>query len=122
MQCYIVQDRLADGLAYVSLESFQRGQTDMGRNYLRQALSVDPNNEVALAIQQEFGDNNVDETTQIPPQGSGGAKHPRIFTKSQVHILPRRNTKLVQIFLSYHAVEAPVAWDLLVPMRFIAVV
>ena len=56
MQCYLVQDRLADGLAYVSVESFRRGQDEMGQNYLQQALSVDPNNEAALAIQKEFGE------------------------------------------------------------------
>ena len=56
MQCYLVQDRLADGLAYVSVESFRRGQVEMGQNYLQQALSVDPNNEAALAIQEEFGE------------------------------------------------------------------
>ena len=59
MQCYIVQDRMADGLAFVSLESFRRGQTEMGKNYLAQALEVDPNNEAALAVQRDFGSGGV---------------------------------------------------------------
>jgi len=54
MQCYIVQDRMADGLAFVASESFQRGQKEMGTNYVHQALSVDPNNELALALQAQF--------------------------------------------------------------------
>jgi protein O-GlcNAc transferase len=54
LQCYVLQDKLADGLAYVSYESFRRGQADMGKNYLRQALEVDPNHEKALAIQNEY--------------------------------------------------------------------
>ena len=54
MQCYIVQNRMADGLAFVASESFQRGQIDMGKSYLEQALSVDPNNSVAKNIQREF--------------------------------------------------------------------
>lgn len=56
MKCYMVQDRIADGLAYVSMESFRRGQDEMGQNYLKQALSVDPNNGAALAIIKEFGE------------------------------------------------------------------
>jgi protein O-GlcNAc transferase len=55
MQCYMVQDRLADGLSYVSLESFRRGQDEMGKTYLQQALQVDPHNVKALQIQVEFG-------------------------------------------------------------------
>lgn len=55
MQCYMLQGKMADGLAFVSLESFRRGQVDMGKNYLQQALAVDPENPAALAIQNEFG-------------------------------------------------------------------
>lgn len=54
LQCYMLQDKLVDGLAFVALESFRRGQEDMGHRYLEQALSVDPNHEQALLIQQEF--------------------------------------------------------------------
>ena len=58
MECYIVQNKLADGLAFVSSESFRRGQTEMGENYLQQALAVDPNNKAALAIQREYRPSN----------------------------------------------------------------
>lgn len=54
MQCYIVQGKMVDGLAYVAEQSFRRGQKDMGRQYLQQALSIDPNNAAALSIQEEF--------------------------------------------------------------------
>jgi protein O-GlcNAc transferase len=55
MQCYIVQGKMVDGLAYVADNAFQRGQTDMGQQYLEQALSIDPENAAALAVQDEFG-------------------------------------------------------------------
>lgn len=78
MQCYLVQDRLADGLAFVSVESFRRGQTDMGRNYLQQALSVDPNNEAALAVQEEFGD-----SSSSSPQASGSSANAGTASRQQ---------------------------------------
>jgi len=55
MQCYVLQDKLVDGLAFVSIESFRRGQREMGINYLNQALSIDPEHEGALLIQKEYG-------------------------------------------------------------------
>jgi protein O-GlcNAc transferase len=55
MQCYIVQGKMVDGLAYVADSAFQRGQIDMGKQYLEQALSIDPENEAAKAVQDEFG-------------------------------------------------------------------
>lgn len=75
MQCYMVQDRLADGFAFVSLESFQRGQDEMGHNYLRQALAVDPNNPAALEVQEAFG--NVGDT------GGGVASSSSLSSPSQ---------------------------------------
>jgi protein O-GlcNAc transferase len=56
LQCYVVRDRAADGLAFVAGESFRRGQDDMGRLYLQQALGMDPRNDAALLVQAEFGD------------------------------------------------------------------
>ena len=56
MQCYIQQDKTAEGLAFVALESFRRGQTEMGRNYLEQALQVDPSNEAAQLVHREYGE------------------------------------------------------------------
>lgn len=54
MQCYAVQDRLADGFAFVASESFQRNQLDMGVTYLQQALAIDPTHEQALTLQKMF--------------------------------------------------------------------
>jgi Glycosyl transferase family 41 len=54
MQCYILQERMADGLAFVSMESFRRGQNEMGQTYLQQALHVDPHNVAAKTIQREY--------------------------------------------------------------------
>jgi tetratricopeptide (TPR) repeat protein len=59
MQCYIVQGKMVDGLAYVADSAFRRGQGDMGKKYLEQALSVDPDNLAALAVQDEFGDGDI---------------------------------------------------------------
>jgi protein O-GlcNAc transferase len=54
LQCYAIQDRMADGLAFVASESFQRGQLDMGHNYLEQALETDPNNPLALQVREQY--------------------------------------------------------------------
>ena len=56
LQCYMIQGKLADGMAFVALESFRRGQTQMGETYLQQALQIDPNNKDALFVKQEFID------------------------------------------------------------------
>ncbi|CAB9515534.1 peptide N-acetylglucosaminyltransferase 110 kDa subunit [Seminavis robusta] len=55
MQCMLLQHKPADGLAYVALESFRRGQNQMGQNYLDQALQMDPNNQWARDVEDEFG-------------------------------------------------------------------
>ena len=52
MQCYIVQDRPADGFIFIAKESWQRGQKAMAQKYLDQALEVDPSNEDGLALQK----------------------------------------------------------------------
>ena len=54
LQCYHVQGKVTDGFAFVASESFRRGQIEMGKNYLQQALEMDPNNEAAQAVQREF--------------------------------------------------------------------
>ena len=54
MECYIKQNKMVDGLAFVSLESYRRGQTEMGKSYLHQALAVDPNHPLALSIQRDY--------------------------------------------------------------------
>jgi hypothetical protein len=54
LDCYKRQDKLVDGMAFVALESYRRGQLEMGKNYLRDALTLDPNNAAALAVQREF--------------------------------------------------------------------
>lgn len=54
MQCYVLQGKIGDGLAFVASESFRRGQNEMGQNYLQQALEAEPENAKALAVQEEF--------------------------------------------------------------------
>ena len=54
LQCYNLQGKPVDGLAFVSMESFRRGQKEMGKSFLEQALEMDPNNAKALAVKREF--------------------------------------------------------------------
>ena len=54
IKCYAVQDRVADGFVYIARESFQRGQKEMAKQYLEQALSVDPANEGGLELQRKM--------------------------------------------------------------------
>jgi protein O-GlcNAc transferase len=76
MQCYIVQERMADGLAFVAMESFRRGQEEMGRTYLQQALNVDPHNVAAKTIQREYkhllqtNDHDLDEDSSEQQQST----------------------------------------------------
>lgn len=74
MQCYIVQGRPADGLAFVAAESFRRGQADMGKSYLKQALTVDPTNAAARAVRNEFGGGSEKDDSKKPEAG-GGSGH-----------------------------------------------
>ena len=54
IQCFAVQDRIADGFVYIAQESIGRGQFPMGKMYLQQALHVDPNNQEALLLQNRI--------------------------------------------------------------------
>jgi protein O-GlcNAc transferase len=88
IDCYIVQDKLADGLAFVSSESFRRGQTEMGDNYLQQALAVDPKNKAALAIQREYRPSNARKaTTASTPSPNDKANNDKEFVgKTPEHL------------------------------------
>lgn len=74
LQCFALQGKTADGFTYVAQQSFGRGQVEMAKMYLEQALSVDPTNSDALLLQQHMG-LAVPETkqgdvfqNQLPPQ------------------------------------------------------
>jgi tetratricopeptide (TPR) repeat protein len=54
VQSYAVQDRTADAFVYIAKESWQRGQKDMAKTYLQQALSIDSSNGDALALLEKF--------------------------------------------------------------------
>lgn len=54
MQCFVAQDRVADGFVYVAQESIGRGQHDMAKMYLSQALQVDPHNQDALLLEEQI--------------------------------------------------------------------
>jgi protein O-GlcNAc transferase len=59
MECYTVQNKVADGFIFIARESMQRGQKDMSRKYLEQALMVDPENVEALELQERFDNPGV---------------------------------------------------------------
>ena len=73
MQCMLLQSKAADGMAYVALESYRRGQNDMGANYLKQALAIDPHNEWAMAVEEQFGDGAASSEASAAARGRGGA-------------------------------------------------
>lgn len=54
LKCYAIQDKLAEGFAFVASESFRRGETQMGQTYLEQALAKDPKNPLALQVQEQY--------------------------------------------------------------------
>jgi protein O-GlcNAc transferase len=60
LQCYAAQDKLVEGMLFVALESFRRGQVEMGQTYLKQALQLDPNNLEAIRMQQDYSTNDAD--------------------------------------------------------------
>jgi len=70
MQCHILQHKPADGLAYVALESFRRGQNQMGGNYLKQGMQIDPTNHWVRAVDEEYG------SGKRGGAGGGAAKRP----------------------------------------------
>lgn len=54
MQCFVLQDRVADGFVYIAQESLGRGQLEMAKMYLKQALAVDPNHEDGNLIKSQM--------------------------------------------------------------------
>jgi tetratricopeptide (TPR) repeat protein len=54
LQCFALQGRTADGFVYIAQQSFARGQDQMGKMYLQQALGVDPNHAEALLLRQQW--------------------------------------------------------------------
>lgn len=68
LQCYIQQGKLADGFAFVASESYRRGQIQMGHNYLQQALQVDPQNTLALHLQQQYSPKTMNGSPKLEPE------------------------------------------------------
>lgn len=81
LQSYSARNKLADGFLYVAKESIGRGQTQMAKMYLQQALQVDPNHEEALEIQEELEE--FDNSGGIRKGGASSTKKP----KRQVQII-----------------------------------
>jgi len=52
IKCYSIRDKLADGTAYIAMESWKRGQLDMAQLYVDQTLIHDANHEEALLIKE----------------------------------------------------------------------
>ncbi|KAL7535181.1 hypothetical protein ACHAXR_006329 [Thalassiosira sp. AJA248-18] len=56
LQCYLLQNKIVDGLVFISAESYMRGQDNMGRLYLGQALERDSGHAGALELKQIVSD------------------------------------------------------------------
>lgn len=56
LMCYMKQNKLGDGLAFIAYDSFQRGKKDTGLDVYEQAVVVDPKNPMLQKIRVEFGD------------------------------------------------------------------
>lgn len=124
IQCFAVQDRVADGFVYIAQESIGRGQFPMGKMYLKQALHVDPKNEEALLLQervtamglafdgaatkQEDDDEDEDEDETYGSDGEGGGggenlafkvKSPeQLYEVASIHFQERNYEKCADVF------------------------
>ena len=58
LQCYLMQDKIVDGLVFVAAESYLRGQDRMGELYLGQALERDGSHGYAVELKQLIDDGN----------------------------------------------------------------
>lgn len=79
LQCYMQLNRLGDGLAFVASESYQRGQIQMGKQYLDQALEVEPTNELALQVKARYVDKSSGATS---PQTTLSSKQSQISSSN----------------------------------------
>jgi len=52
LRCHVLLDRVVDGLVYIAIEGYLRGQDGMGELYLDQALGRDGGHEAALELQR----------------------------------------------------------------------
>ncbi|KAL7472309.1 hypothetical protein ACHAXS_012624 [Conticribra weissflogii] len=50
LQCYHIQHKLVDGFVFIAAEGFARGQVDMGKMYLEQALERNGEHDAALRL------------------------------------------------------------------------
>jgi tetratricopeptide (TPR) repeat protein len=78
MECYIVQDKVADGHMFIARESMQKGQVEMSRNHLEQALLADPENIEALELKARF---------ENPSVNSAEANVPIVIRSNEVYTL-----------------------------------
>ena len=58
MQCFAIRGRVVDGFLFIAKESIKTKQLDMAKNFIRQAMDVEPGNEEALQLKRliEQGD------------------------------------------------------------------
>lgn len=73
MQCFSLQDRMADGFVYIAQESVGRGQYPMGKMYLTQALTLDPDHEHGLLLKDQLEAMGVD-VDELPSSGATGSR------------------------------------------------
>jgi protein O-GlcNAc transferase len=54
LQCYVRRNMTIEGLLFVSMESYRRGNMEVGRQFLEQAKTIDPNHVAVRALQEEY--------------------------------------------------------------------
>ena len=52
LKCYLLQDKIVDGLVFIAAESYLRGQNQMGELYMGQALERDAHHVGAMELKQ----------------------------------------------------------------------
>lgn len=67
LQCYVLQNKVMDGLLFVAEESFRRNQDAMGRKFLDQAREVDPHHPAVQRVQSLYlpGEHTVDSQAEF---------------------------------------------------------
>ena len=104
IQCYSLQGKLVEGFAFVAMESFRRGQKEMGQNYLQQALDTDPDNEAVKEVQMLFGHvkesstNERNPPKQDPNKDLEGLSPEKLYEMGSKHFAERNYEKCADAF------------------------
>mmetsp|Transcript_64687 Transcript_64687/g.131552 ORF Transcript_64687/g.131552 Transcript_64687/m.131552 type:complete len:825 (+) Transcript_64687:183-2657(+) len=63
--CYAIRDRVVDGFLFIAKETLLRNQRDMAVAYINQALSIEPNNNEAIALKKRIENDGAHVGEQV---------------------------------------------------------